>query len=140
MAAILGLVGVLVGAGTTFAATYYFELRRERRDAKAARAVARSEIGEALRAIGASLAGNKWAPGWQNKNWSESWSNYRPILAATMTEEDFQSLADAYLEMELLQAGLAAGSKDLSEPDKDFLTKSAKQLTASLIQCGGLDE
>jgi hypothetical protein len=136
VAAILGLVGVLVGAGTTFAATYYFELRRERRDAKAARAVVTSEIGEALRAIADSLAGNKWAPGWQNKNWSESWSNYRPILAATMTAEDFQRLADAYLEMDLLQAGLAAGSKGLSGPDKDFLTKAAEQLAASLIRWG----
>jgi hypothetical protein len=134
MAALLGLIGVVVGAGATFAATYYFELRRERRDVAAARAVAGSEIGEALRAISDSLAGNKWAPGWQNKNWSESWSKYRPILAASMTEDEFQSIAAAYLEMELLQAGLAAGSRELTDPDKDFLNNASTRLLSCAIQ------
>jgi len=136
MAAILGLVGVLVGAGTTFAATYYFEWRRERRDVKAARAVATSEMGEAVRAIGDSLAGNRWAPGWQNKDWSGSWSKYRPILAASMTGEEFQGVAAAYLEMELLQAGLAAGSRELTGTDKDFLTSASSRLISSAIQSG----
>ena len=41
--------------------------------------------------------------------WSQSWSTYRPVLAATMEEQDFAKLARAYLHMELLLAGFAEG-------------------------------
>jgi hypothetical protein len=131
----LGLIGVLVGAGATFAATYFFELRREKRDVRGARKIMESEIDAARRAICDAKAGDSWPPGWHNARWSESWSQYRSTLAAKMNEKDFQIVADAYLEMELLQAGLADKAKAekeedkaLSERDKRFLAGAAKQL------------
>jgi hypothetical protein len=129
--AILGLVGVVVGAGATFGATYWFELRRERREFKAAQVVMTSELDEASRAIKDAMKGHEWPAGWHNKNWTESWSRYRPVLASKMNGRDFQPLAGAYLEIELLQAGLAAGARELSEKDKVFLERAGAAVKAA---------
>jgi hypothetical protein len=131
---LIGFVGVVIGGLVTFGATYLFERRRERRDARAARGVVRSELGEAKKAVEDIFNGPdpKWPPGWDRVGWSESWSTYRPVLAATMNDEDFSKLARAYLHMQLLQTGLANGERGLVEHDRAFLNdvKSAlKQAT-----------
>jgi hypothetical protein len=64
-------------------------------------------------------------------NWTESWARYRPVLAAKMDGTGFQTLARAYLEMELLQAGLAAGTRPLSERDEVFLVRARKAVIAA---------
>jgi hypothetical protein len=120
--AIFGLAGVVVGGLLTAAVTFLFERRQEKREARVARRVMRSELEEATTAIEDALAGGEWPPGWDNKSWSQSWSTYRGVLAATMDDDDFDKLARAYLHMELLQTGLAAGKRSFVEQDETFLT------------------
>jgi hypothetical protein len=119
----IGLVGVVIGSLVTFGATYLFERRRERRDGRAARGVVRSELGEADKAVDDALKepDPKWPPGWDRVGWSESWSTYRAVLATTMNDEDFSTLARAYLQMRLLQTGLAAGVRGFVDDDEAFL-------------------
>jgi hypothetical protein len=127
----IGFVGVVIGSLVTFGATYFFEWRREKADARAARGVARSELGEAAKAVEDALSGPdpKWPPGWDRVGWSESWSTYRPVLAATMNDTDFTKLARAYLHMRLLQTGLAGGERGFVEHDKAFLDDVKSALT-----------
>jgi hypothetical protein len=127
-AAIFGVAGVIVGALVTGAVTYIFERRRERREARSARLVVRHELEEATKAVEDALAGKEWPPGWQNMRWSQSWSTYRPVLAATMEEQDFAKLARAYLHMELLLAGFAAGKRGFVDADESFFAAAREHL------------
>lgn len=119
----IGFIGVVIGSLVTFGATYFFEWRREKADARAARGVVRSELAEAAKAVEDALSGPdpKWPPGWATVGWSESWSTYRPVLSVSMKEADFTKLARAYLHMRLLQTGLAAGEREFVEHDRSFL-------------------
>jgi hypothetical protein len=123
------VIGVIVGAVATFGATYFFEWRRNRRESTAAQSVACSELVEARRAIYLAVKYNKWPVGWHNVPWTDSWSKYGSILALRMSDEDFRTLHRAYLEMRMLQSGLAAERKDtraLSQPDKEFLSRASE--------------
>jgi hypothetical protein len=123
------VIGVIVGAVATFGATYYFEWRRNRREGKAAQSVACSELVEARRAIKLALKYKEWPVGWHNVPWTDSWSKYGSILALRMSDEDFRTLHGAYLEMRMLQSGLAAERKEtrgLSALDRVFLSRASE--------------
>jgi hypothetical protein len=119
--AIFGLLGVVVGGFLTGFVNYLLESRREKQEARVARRLARSELGEAGQAVNDALAGQGWPAGWTTKRWSDSWSAYRRPLAATMNDNDFGELAQAALYVELLQVGLAAGKRPFIEGDDEFL-------------------
>lgn len=127
--AIFGLVGVVVGGLLTGVVTLLLERRRENQEARVAQRIARSELGEAAKAVEDALAAGEWPPGWDKKRWSESWSTNRRVLAATMEDDDFAKLARAYLHMELLQTGLAAGKRKFVEQDRTFLTTVSSYLS-----------
>jgi hypothetical protein len=128
---VVGLVGVVVGGLLTGGVAYFLEQRREKREARAAQLVMKSEIEAAATAVEAALSGKepKWPPGWDRVGWSESWATYRPVLAKTVNEVDFARLAGAYLQMQLLQAGLAAGERGLSNRDEVFLGKVKSEIS-----------
>ena len=116
-------MGVVVGGLLTGGVTFLLERRREKREARAAQLVMKSELEAAAAVAEDALSGEdpEWPPGWDRVGWSESWSTYRPILAKTMSDVDFTKLARAYLQMQLLQTGLAAGERRLSNRDEAFL-------------------
>ena len=60
--------------------------------------------------------------------WSQSWSTYRPVLAATLGEQDFTKIARAYLYMQLLLTGLAAEERKFVEGDEPFLAAASSHL------------
>jgi hypothetical protein len=124
-AAWFGLVGVVIGGLVAFGATFLLEWLRERADAQAARSILKAELKEASTALEDALSGPmpEWPPGWDRVGWSESWSTYRPVLAKRMNTEDFSKLADAFLQMRLLQTGLAAGQRGLEGADEAFLRR-----------------
>lgn len=128
---VVGLVGVVVGGLLTGGVTYFLEQRREKREARAAQLVMKSELEAAATAVEAALSGTepKWPPGWDRVGWSESWTTYRPVLAKTMNDLDFTKLARGYLQMQLLQTGLAAGERGLSNRDEVFLGKVKSELS-----------
>jgi hypothetical protein len=121
-----GLVGVVIGGLVAFGATFLLEWLRERSDAKAAESILKAELKEAATALEDALSGPmpEWPPGWDRVGWSESWSTYRPVLAKSMKTDDFSKLASAFLQMRLLQTGLAAGKRGLEGPDEAFLRHS----------------
>ena len=127
-AAIFGVVGVIIGALVTAAGTYFFERRREKREARSAQLVVRHELEDAAKAVEDALRGREWPPGWQSMRWSQSWSTYRPVLAATMEEQDFAKLARAYLYMELLLAGFAEGKRGFVHEDEPFFVAAKEHL------------
>jgi hypothetical protein len=128
---VVGLVGVIVGGLLTGGVTYFLERRREKREARAAQLVMKSELEAAATAVEVALSGEepRWPPGWDRVGWSESWMTYRPALAKTMNDVDFTKLARAYLQMQLLQTGLAAGERGLSNRDEVFLRKVKSALS-----------
>jgi hypothetical protein len=118
---IFGLIGVLVGASVAGWVTLRLERRREKREALAARRIVKSELEEAKRAVQDALAGREWPPGWDETTWTQTWSTNRSVLAATMNGDHFDKLADVYLQMRLLQRGLAAGTRTFARDDETFL-------------------
>jgi hypothetical protein len=131
--AVIGLVGVVVGALLTAGTSIYTMRRREDRDARAARRVVESELKEAARAVKDMLEFKEWPPGWTNTTWSESWSMYRPALALAIRDDDqFQKIATAYLDMRLLQTGLAAGKRGFVTDDPTFLTHASQTIGDAL--------
>jgi hypothetical protein len=118
-----GLIGVFIGGLVAFGATFLLESLRERSDAQAARRIVKAELNEAAKAAEDALNGPmpEWPPGWDRVGWTDSWSTYRPVLAKRMETEDFSRLSDAYLQMRLLQTGLAAGKRRLEGLDEAFL-------------------
>jgi hypothetical protein len=121
--AIFGLAGVVIGGVLTGVITYFLERHREKQEARAARRIVGAELKEATEAVEDALAGGKWPPGWSNMRWSQSWSTYRRVLAATMDDDGFAKLARAYLQMELLLTGFAAGEREFIETDKSFFAR-----------------
>jgi hypothetical protein len=126
---VAGLVGVVVGALLTAGTSVYMARRREKRDARAARRIIQSELKEAAQAVDEALDHKEWPTGWTKKTWSESWSMYRPTLAlAIRDDEEFDKIATAYLDMGLLETGLAADKRGFIETDLPFLTRVSSQL------------
>jgi uncharacterized membrane protein YdjX (TVP38/TMEM64 family) len=64
VAAVFGLIGVIVGALITSIASFYLVRRREKKDARAARRIIQSELKEAAQAIHEALAAAEWPAGW----------------------------------------------------------------------------
>ncbi len=126
---IFALAGVIVGGVVTGVVAVYLERRRERRDAAGARLIVEAELAEASKAVQDALDGEKWPPGWKTMRWSQSWSTYRPVLAATTDKAEFAALARAYLYMELLHAGLAEGERDFSANDATFVSEAQSFIT-----------
>jgi|SRR5919108_146914 hypothetical protein len=123
--AVFGLIGVVIGGFLTGLVSYLLEARREKKEARVARRLARSDLGEAEQAVSDALSGQGWPAGWTNKRWSDSWSAHRQPLAGAMNDNDFGKLARAALYVELLQVGLSAGKRPFIEGDEQFLTAVA---------------
>jgi hypothetical protein len=133
----IGLLGVLIGGVLAFGAAFALDWWRECAHGRAARVVMASELDEAKQAVEDALGGTPkphWPPGWHNMGWSESWAIHRPVLAATMSRDDFDTLAKARLQMQLLQTGLAEGKGDLEGNDFEFLGR----VTAALSEADEL--
>jgi hypothetical protein len=127
----IGLLGVLIGGVLAFGGAFALEWWRQRAHGRAARVVMASELKEASQAVNDALDGTPkphWPPGWQNMGWSESWAIHRPVLAATMSRADFDTLAKARLQMQLLQTGLAEGKGDLEGKNFEFLDRVTRAL------------
>jgi hypothetical protein len=134
VAAVFGLMGVIVGALITSIAGFYLVRRREKKDARAARRIIQSELKEAAQAIREALGAAEWPAGWTKKAWSESWSKYRPVLAVDMKDDQsFAAVASAYLFMELLETGLAAKKRPFVATDEPFLREVSKRINAAAI-------
>ena len=125
------LVGVVVGAGMTGLVTFLREWRRELKDKRAAKRVIRRELKEAAEAVRDTKAAGRWPPGWV-KTWSQSWAMYRPILAAAMRADAFDTVATAYLYMGQLETSLAAGKRYFVAHDELFLGKVEAALEAAM--------
>jgi hypothetical protein len=125
MEAFIGLAGAIVGGVLAFGASYALERRREKAHGRAARAVMRSQLREATQAVDDAVSEPNpgWPPGWDRLGWTESWAMYRPVLATTMSDEDFDKLARARLQLQLLESGLADGKRGFVEGDEDFLDR-----------------
>ena len=126
----IGLIGVALGGLLTGGVTWFHDWRRRIRDARAARRVIRSELSEAAKAVSDAKQGDHWPPGW-TRSWSESWLTYRPILAATMDDDSFDTLAAAHLYIAQLEAGLAAGERGFAGHDLAFLEDVSTHLRAA---------
>ena len=122
-----GIVGALLGAFVAGVITFWIQRRREQREAKAARVIVELELDEAAEVVRAIERSKGWPPGWM-RAWSQSWATNRPALALDMPDRSFKKLADAYLFMGRLEAGLAAGQRPLVESDEPFLTEESARL------------
>lgn len=127
----VGVVGALIGGVLAFGGSYFLQLRREKAEARAAKAVMRSELEYATRAVKDALSdpGRMWPAGWDRLGGAVSWTTYRPVLALSMSDEDFETLARARLEMQLLETSLAAGRRAFVETDEPLLRQVDTALT-----------
>jgi hypothetical protein len=125
---IYALAGVVIGGVVTGVFAILLERRRETRDAQAARRIVKAELEAAAKAAADALKVDEWPPGWDSMRWSQSWSTYRPVLAATMADDEYGTLARAYLDMALLQAGLAAGQRSFVPDDKSFIAGAKSRI------------
>jgi hypothetical protein len=130
-AAWFGLIGVVVGGVLTGLITFVLDRARERREARRARVIARSENAEATDAVDVALNNSRWPAGWNTKTWAQSWGTIRSPLASTMDEHEFQVVARSYGFMELLQNGLASGERDFGYNDRKFLEDAGEALRAA---------
>jgi hypothetical protein len=121
--AAIGLIGVVVGGVLTGGVAYVLERRRETREAGIARRVMRAQFGQALKAVDDGLKGKNWPPGWKGKRWSDSWVAHRQVLAAKMSDDEFATLAQGALYMELLQAGFETDPRPFGPGDEEFFEK-----------------
>ena len=129
---VAGLLGVVIGGLITGGTNLGMAWRREKREARAARRIIRSELEEAAEAVKVALEYKEWPAGWTKKTWSESWSIYRPSLALDIDDDEFEKIATAYLLMGLLETGLAKGKRDFEENDPAFLTRVSPSLSAAI--------
>lgn len=133
LVALVGLAGVVIGALATAGTSVYMARRREEKDARAARRIILSELKEAVEAVTVALKFKEWPAGWTKKTWSESWSLYRPTLALAIRDDtQFEKIAAAYLNMSLLETGLAAGRRGFVRDDLTFLTGSSQTLSEAI--------
>jgi hypothetical protein len=121
--AVIGLIGVVVGGILTGGVAYVLERRRETREAQIARRVMRAQFGQALKAVDDGLKGKNWPPGWKGKRWSDSWVAHRQALAAKISDDDFATLAQGALYMELLQAGFETDPRPFGPCDEEFFKR-----------------
>jgi len=134
VAAVFGLIGVIVGALITLIVGFYRVRRRDKKDARAARRIIQSELKEAAQAIHEALGAAEWPGGWTKKAWSESWSKYRPVLAVDMKDDrSFAAVASAYLFMGLLETGLAARKRPFVATNEQFLREVSKRINTAAI-------
>jgi gas vesicle protein len=143
VAAVFGLVGVLVGGLIASITSVYLASRREERDREAARRqeqmdlqrayrILRSELNEAVVAVTSALDTREWPTGWTRKAWSESWSKYRLTLAGGMDDKGFDAVASAYLYMGLLETGLAADKRPFVDTDEPFLRRVSQRIQPAI--------
>ena len=118
-AAWFGLAGVVIGGLITGVITYVLERLREARDYDAAVKLVRAELREMSTIAQAALEQGKWAPGLATKNWAQSWSTNRRVIAARMDDAAFADLSAAYGFAEQIQSGFAAGERGFLAPKGD---------------------
>jgi hypothetical protein len=113
---IFGLGGVGLGGVLSFLSTRGVERRREARESLQTLRLAKAELGgEVLTILDEALKYESWPAGWQGATWDESWASYRQILASTLDDGDFATIARPYQRMVALQSGLSAGKRELDK-------------------------
>jgi hypothetical protein len=122
LAALFGLIGVLLGAVIGGFVSYTLEHRRETAEARSAARLSRAQIGEARRAADTALEDGSWPIAWQS-DWTNSWQWLRRPLAGSLEPDHFDLVATTYTRMGQLERGLAASrpARHLSDTDRRFL-------------------
>jgi|ERR1043165_3844653 hypothetical protein len=97
--ALVGLLGVIVGAGITTGANYWLATRKEKADAERERLARANELRIAARLVEHEFAVARAGMAWfvEKRSWppeklhvaSEAWQKYRDILARELPREDW---------------------------------------------------
>jgi hypothetical protein len=114
--AILGLIGVLIGAAVTVAAQYVMRLRDERADARTAARLMYVELANAERNL-LLLKGPAPRPAFAKQSYSSAeWEDRRPVLARLLSADEWIALHRAYA----LLAQLAGVVRVLRDREHDI--------------------
>jgi hypothetical protein len=125
-------LGVAVGA----VATYLFDKRRERLDARTGLVLVNNDLRDAQDAVSVVLRDNRWPTG-ANKAWLSTWRQARPLIARRLqSEKHFGRLVYAYARMDELESGLNAsrGVDDQGNDEHEFEDGSSDEIFLKEIE------
>jgi hypothetical protein len=113
--AIIGLVGVIVGAVVTAGLDWLRQSRREAAEAIVARRLVGLELTLALNMLRIAHADGRWWPDAIRLR-TDAWEAHKSILAASMPEQEWSMLATAFVGIDYMsQVRVGTASRDLSD-------------------------
>lgn len=127
--ALIAVGGVAIGGVLTFTANVLLDRRREKREARAAKAIFRQEIDDARKSLGEGIDMGRRPLGW--KPWPQTWESYRAAAASRWPPADFALVATAYADMYGLDHGLRDGhdgDRKFKGDDEEFFTTAKANL------------
>jgi len=117
------LIGAVLGALLAGLRSWWLEVRREKKAAKAAQTLIAIELRNALEAVYVVRRDEAWPIGW-SRTWTESWGAAREkLLARPPSEDTTRAVASAASRLDQLQNAVNKGRDDrkLNAEDKIFL-------------------
>jgi hypothetical protein len=158
--AIFGLVGTLVGAGISGGITYVVAIRRERIETERERRIHAADVIRGARLIEGDLghAAVRLALARDNNYWwdvelqplsTESWDQYRGVIAAELSYEDWISVwvaVEAIRNLKMLDrltrempANRGIRTPRITEGDREVITRALEEIKQGRLALHSLD-
>jgi hypothetical protein len=133
---LFGLLGVLTGAVLTPWMTRRADERRDLRSAREAWLLLQADASGALSVVEDRLQKGTW-PIVSHQDWSSTWRASRGSLVRYVDEQDFRSVAQAFVRMDALESAVNTprhpDKRALSEKDREFLAEMSRLLADTIV-------